>query len=113
MTTTQLAGRLGISQPRIIALEKAEASGAITLETLVRAAEALDCRLVYALVPRKPLETLVDQRAAELAKKRLNATRHTMALEDQSVEATDETVHLERLTRNIMAQSGSKLWDEE
>lgn len=113
MTTTQLARRLGVTQPRIIALEKAETSGALTLETLARAAEALDCQLVYALVPRKPLEALVDERATALARKRLNATRHTMALEDQSVEAADEAAHLERLARNILAQSGSKLWDEE
>jgi predicted DNA-binding mobile mystery protein A len=113
MTTAQLARRLGVSQPRIIALEKGEASGAITLETLARAAEALDCRLVYTLVPRKPLEALVDERAAALAKKRLGTTRHTMALEDQSVEAADETAQLERLTQQIVNQPGSKLWDEE
>lgn len=113
MTTTQLARRLRVSQPRVIALEKGEAAGVVTLETLARAAEALDCRLVYALVPRKPLEALVDERVTALAEKRLNATRHTMALEDQSVDAADEAAHLERLTRNILAHSGSKLWDDE
>jgi predicted DNA-binding mobile mystery protein A len=112
-TTGQFAKRLGVKQPRTIALEKAEASGAITLESLARAAKALDCRLVYALVPRKPLEELVEERAALLAKKRLKAARHTMALEDQSVEAADEAAQLERLARDLMAQSASKLWNNE
>lgn len=113
MTTGQFAKRLGVKQPRTIALEKAEASGAITLESLARAAEALDCRLVYALVPRKPLEDLVAERASLVAKKHLKATRHTMALEDQSVETTDEAAQLARLARDLMTRSRSKLWDEQ
>ena len=54
MTTSQFAKRLGVSQPRIIELEKSEVDGSVTLQTLQRAAEALGCRLVYALVPKNP-----------------------------------------------------------
>ena len=57
MTTGQMAKRLGVSQPRVIALEKDEQRGAVTLETLRRAAEALDCTLVYALAPTSPSKT--------------------------------------------------------
>src|SRR5690606_6056045 len=85
MTAAQLGQRMGVSKQRVLALEKAEPIGSVTLESLERAARALDCRLVYALVPRKPLDELVAERATLLAKKRLKATRHTMALEDQSV----------------------------
>jgi predicted DNA-binding mobile mystery protein A len=112
MTAAQLGKRLGVSQQRVLAVEKAEASGSITLESLARAARALDCRLVYALIPRKPLESLVEDRAALRAKKRLISTRHTMALEAQSVEEADEAAQLERLIRNLVAHSGPKLWDE-
>ena len=62
MTTAQLAKRLGVSQPRAVGIEKAEARGAITLDSLERAAQALDCRLVYALVPNKP--TMNSSRSA-------------------------------------------------
>ena len=51
MTMQQYAGRLGVSQPRIIALEKSEVEDTVTLGTLRRAAAALDCQLVYAVVP--------------------------------------------------------------
>ena len=57
MSTAQLAKRLGIKQPSLVALEQSEAKGTIELATLRRVAEALDCTLVYALVPNKPLET--------------------------------------------------------
>ena len=71
MTTKQLAQRLGVVQSRVVAIEKAETSGSITLDSLERAAQALDCRLVYMLVPRRPLQNLVEQRAKALAKNRL------------------------------------------
>jgi predicted DNA-binding mobile mystery protein A len=51
MTTVQLAKRLGVKQPSVTALEQSEAKGTIELATLRRVAEALDCVLVYALVP--------------------------------------------------------------
>ncbi len=113
MTSAQLGKRLGVSQPRVYGIEKAEASGSITLESLERAAQALDCRLVYAIVPRKPLEFLVEDRACELAKKRLRATSHSMALEDQRVDEADEQDHLKMLTQKLLDQPGSALWEDE
>ena len=113
MTTAQLAKRMNVSQPRVPGIEKAEVSGSIKLESLERAAHALDCRLVYALVPRKPLESLVEDRARELAKKRLWATSHSMALENQRVSEADEREHLERLVQKLLSRPGSALWEDE
>ena len=113
MTTAQLGKRMGVSQPRAVGIEKAETSGSLTLESLERAARALDCRLVYALVPRKKLELLVEDRARELAKKRLRATSHSMALEDQRVDEADELEHLKRLVQKLLEQPGSTLWEDE
>ena len=113
MTTAQLARRLGVAQSRAVTIEQAEARGTITLSSLEKAAQALDCRLVYVLVPRKPLEALVEDRAQALAKERLQSTAHNMALEDQSVEAEDESEQLKALTRRLIGEAGSKLWDEQ
>ena len=112
MTTAQLAKRLGVSQPRVVGIEQAEAKGAITLDSLERAAHALDCQLVYALVPRKPLDALIEARATRLATTRLDSTRHTMALEAQTVDARDEDEQRKRLIRQLIEQAGSELWDE-
>jgi len=112
MTTAQLGRRIGVSQPRAVAIEQAETKGSITLNTLEKAANALDCRLVYALVPRKPLEELVTERAELLARKRLESTRHSMALEAQEVDATDEQEQLKRMIQSILDKAGSELWKE-
>lgn len=112
MTTAQLARRMGVSQPRIATLEQAEARGAITLETLENAARALDCRLVYALVPREPLDVLVEERARRLAQKRIEAISHSMALEAQQVDLADESAQRERLVRQLVEKAGSELWEE-
>ena len=113
MTTAQLGKRLGIRQASVVGLEKSEASKSITLETLERAAHALDCRLVYALVPRKPLAELVYERGHALAKRRLRSVSHSMALEDQAVDEEDEKAHLERLVQELMSKRGSALWEDE
>jgi predicted DNA-binding mobile mystery protein A len=113
MTTAQLGRRLGVVQSRVVAIEQAEAKGTITLNSLEKAAQALDCRLVYALLPRQPLEDIVEQRASLLAKSRLKSTGHTMTLEAQGVDATDESEQLKRLIRQLVEKSGSKLWEED
>ncbi|MES9942039.1 MAG: mobile mystery protein A [Candidatus Thiodiazotropha sp. 6PLUC1] len=112
MTTVQLGKRLGVSQPRVVKIEKAEKDGAITLDSLERAAQALDCRLVYTLVPRRPLNDLVAERAKIIAKKRLETTGHSMKLEAQGVGAVDENEQLKSLINKIVAQGGSVLWDD-
>ncbi|HZL31584.1 MAG TPA: mobile mystery protein A [Pseudolabrys sp.] len=112
MTTAQFARRLGVSQPRIIELEQSEASGGVTLNTLQRAAEALGCRFVYALVPDQPLEDTVRARAAVIAARQLDAVEHTMRLEDQAV--TNKKVGKELLQRRIdeLMHRPARLWDE-
>lgn len=113
ITAAQLGQRLGVTQERALAIEKAEVGGAITLDSLQRAAQALGCRLVYALVPEKPFDEMVKDRAFVLASQRLKSTGHNMALEAQSVDAADEREQLQRLTRQLMERGGSALWDEE
>lgn len=84
ITSRQLAARMGLAQSTIIALEKGEAAGTVTLNTMREAAEALNCQLVYALAPRTSLTDMVQQRARALAKKKLARVRHTMRLEGQA-----------------------------
>lgn len=111
MTTAQLAQRIGVGQSRAFDIEKAEVSGSLTLDSLERAARALDCELVYALVPRKPLEEMVTQQATVLAVDRVKAARHTMALENQSVDEEDERAQVMQLAKQIAEKSGSRIWD--
>jgi len=113
MTTAQLGRKLDVSQPRIIKIEQSEIKGTITLGSLERVAQALDCRVVYALVPRTSLEDVIGERARQKAKKRLESTSHTMALEAQRPEPDDEAEQLKRLANNLIQKGGSSLWEDE
>jgi len=113
MTAAQFGSRMGVSQPRSLEIEKNEAKGTLTLDTLDRAAQALNCRLVYALIPNNPLEDMIETRGRSLAKKRLSHTTHSMSLEDQAVNADDEKEALEKLVRQLAEKSGSELWEDQ
>jgi predicted DNA-binding mobile mystery protein A len=111
MTAEQLAKRLHVSQSRVSALERAEVDDSVTLATLRRAAEALDCTLVYALVPRQPLEKQLMERARAVAAEKLSRVDQTMRLEDQGVSAEELNSERERLAREL-AEHPRRLWDE-
>ncbi|WP_128931701.1 mobile mystery protein A [Bradyrhizobium zhanjiangense] len=113
MTTAQYAKRLGVSQPRIVELEKSEQGGSVTLNTLQRAAEALGCRLVYVLVPERPLEEVVTKRAAEVAERQSRAIEQTMRLEDQAVEDNQAARALREQAIEDLLKRPARLWDDE
>jgi predicted DNA-binding mobile mystery protein A len=112
MTTAQFGRRLGVSQPRIIELEKSEVSGSVTLNTLQRAAEALGCRLVYTLIPEKPLAETVRERAELIAERQLKAVEQTMRLENQSVKNATAAKDLRRQFVEELLRRPARLWDE-
>jgi predicted DNA-binding mobile mystery protein A len=112
MTTAQLGKRLGVSQPRIVELEQSEVSGGVTLNTLQRAAEALGCRLVYALVPDRPLADTVRERAELVATRQANAVAQSMRLEDQEVTDREVAKELQRQQVERLLRRPARLWDE-
>ena len=112
MTATQMGRRLGVSQPSIVGLEQSEASGSISLHTLQRAAEALGCRLVYALVPERPLADTVRERAELVADRQTKAVEHTMRLEDQTVDDKQANKELHRQAVEDLLRRPARLWDE-
>jgi predicted DNA-binding mobile mystery protein A len=109
MTAEQLAKRLGVKQPSIVDLEQSEAKGTIELATLRRVAEALDCTLVYVLVPNKPLEQTVRDRARLFARRRSEPIEHSMALEDQKVQSKETDALLDEILRETNPR---RFWDE-
>jgi predicted DNA-binding mobile mystery protein A len=106
MSTAVLAGRLGTTAGAVTRLEQSEAADRIRIDTLRRAADALGCDLVYVLVPRRRLSTVVRDRARQLARAQVAATEQTMRLEDQ---ATGDTTEMEdQITEQLLARGG--LW---
>lgn len=110
MSGVQLAKRLGVKPQSVDAIERSEAAGTIRLGTLARAAEALDCTLVYVLVPNRPLDTMVTERAEALARRDLARVHHTMKLEAQE---TDEAALAEQLEAYIRDSLRDRdLWND-
>jgi len=112
MTNVQLAKRLGRKAPQTIEdMQKYEAIGTIKLDTLRELAEAMSCRLVYAVVPAKPLDELRKDRAEEVARKTLKRASHSMKLEAQDVGSKEEQRALERQVEKLLAGNPKRLWD--
>ena len=108
MTGAQLGKRVGNSPQGIVGLERSEAAGTIQLNTLRRAAEAMECVLVYAIVPKTSLADMVNRRAREIAQRALQRVSHSMALEDQQV---DRDMELRIQTYIETALRDRDLWE--
>lgn len=108
MSTAQLAERLGIKQPTLVELEQSETKGTIELATLRRVAEALDCTLIYALVPNTPLGSTVRARASAFMHRRRDPVEHSMLLEDQKVAEKDSEARLDEIVRDTNPR---RFWD--
>lgn len=83
MSAADLAARMNVVESTVLRLETGERHGRVQLDSLRRAANALDCDLVYVLLPRNQLDAQVNQQARRRAKQSLGRVQHTMALEDQ------------------------------
>ena len=67
MTAKQLASRLGVAQQAVARIERDELTGSVTIKTMRRVAEGLDCVFVCGFVPRSSLETSLRRQAQQLA----------------------------------------------
>jgi predicted DNA-binding mobile mystery protein A len=110
MTAADLGRRMGVSQAAVAQFEKSEKDGSITVKTLRSAAEALDCTLIYALVPRTSLDDLMMERASIIADEQLARTHHTMSLENQALLPDDLKAERKRLVDDILRDDPARLW---
>lgn len=83
MSQRDLGLRMGIADSTLTRLEDNERVGSIQISTLQRAAEALECDFVYALIPRRSLDDVVMEKARERVEALVATVAHTMLLEDQ------------------------------
>lgn len=110
MTTAQLASRLGVAQQAIVKFERNEAAGKITLESLSRVAQALGCRVTYAVVPEKSLAAMRRARALAVADSLTRPVAHSMRLEAQGVSDKETRRQRKELTDDLLRGNPRKLW---
>jgi len=110
MSAQQLGTRVRVKRQTIENLERSEANGKITLDSLNRVAKALGCRVVYALVPEKPLDEMQRERARLVAASVVKPVSHSMSLEAQSIGKREEQRQIEELVQKPLQGDPKKLW---
>jgi predicted DNA-binding mobile mystery protein A len=112
MSGKQFSSRLGVSPPRISALERDELSGSVSLKTMRQAAEALDCVFVYAVIPRQSLTDTVRKRARSFAGKRLARVSHSMLLEAQQLSDDEQKKIIDAEVEELVRNMPKELWND-
>lgn len=110
MSGSQLGKMMGLSRNRISVLERKEAAGDITLNQLQELAEKLNCDLTYALVPRTPIEDMIDDRATRVASKFVEVNVQNMFLEDQAIDEDAKRRLLNEIKQQVIEFGGRALW---
>ncbi len=106
-----LANRLGCRRENVTSLERREKSGAISLATLAKVAQELDCKLIYCLVPHESLDTILEKQARSIAKKRIALVNHSMKLEQQGLSAIQLQQQEDDLVKELLEANPKQLWE--
>lgn len=100
----------GISSVTLTKSERSEAEDRISLAQLRKLAAALDCELVYGLVPKKPLHEMIEDRAELLAKQEILGVAHSMSLEDQRPSDAFIQRQIDERRKELLDGSWARLW---
>ncbi|ARV16056.1 mobile mystery protein A [Polaribacter sp. SA4-12] len=112
MTMAQLGTKLNITRQGVKRIEESEANGTITLKSLKNAANAMDLKLVYALVPKnETINNLIQLKAESLAKKIVLRTNQNMKLENQGIGDEKIAKTIKELADEIKREMKKSLWD--
>lgn len=107
MTINDLANILSLSRIRVMQAERGEIEGKVTIATLKKMAEAMDCELVYSFIPKKDIRTTIHDKAMAKATDIISSAELHMKLEDQSV-GGNKKERIERLAKKLI-ESGD-IW---
>jgi len=100
LSLAQIGQLVRVPRQNVQKFERAEAGDRITLATLRRVADAMGCELVYVLVPKSgSFAELAEQPTREQAAHDVKSVVHTMALEDQKPENTNQLIEDEAQRR--------------
>lgn len=110
MSVRQLAMRMGVTQQAVSQFEAKELNETISIKTLRKAAEALNCRLVYALIPNDGgLQGILNRQAFMKSKDIVSAVDHSMQLEAQGVGNLQQKI--KETAEELANNPKSSLWE--
>lgn len=108
MSAQDLGARMGITGTAVVLLEKSELNETIRLNSLLRAAEALNCDVEVRLVPRIALTAMIQDQAQRRAHEIARSVENTMSLEAQSVSPDFLNSQIEEIYSQLLVSRG--LW---
>ena len=111
MTQEQLAMRTGLSQSMIADIENGRRSN-MGMETLNKLAMGLDCFYVSHLIPKRNIETALEERSFEVANKIISASSGSMAIEMQLPEKTAIDAQVRTLQKELLEKHKAALWQK-
>ena len=112
MTLPQLGQRLSITAQSVKDLELREAAGTITINRLREAAQAMDMKLVYGLIPMDgSIEKMIEKRATILAREIVLRTSDSMKLEGQENSAKRIEKAIKEKTAEIKYELPKYIWN--
>ncbi len=112
MSSPQLATRLGVSKSQASQMERMEMEDRITLKQLRRVADEFNCDLLYALVPRQSIETMIREQAEKKAQNLVKKTDVQMKLEAQQLPKEMLERQIEVETERLIKELPRDLWEE-
>lgn len=112
MSGAQLARRLGVTRALVAQTERAELTGRITMKKMREIAEAMDCRFVYALVPKTSVPEIVAAQATRKARNYVETANKHMALEEQLLSRNQIEFEVRRLAQEMSKSPPRDLWDD-
>jgi len=113
MSSYVLADILGCSRANITTIEQREKKGTISLVTLEQVAQAMNCKLVYCLVPLESLDKILEKQARKIVKQRIKIINHSMALEKQGLNPKQFKQQEDDLVQELLRGNPKKLWNKE
>ena len=111
LTQEVFGRRMGVSRQTAFQIETAEVSESITLRRMRAAADALECDLVVAFVPRSSLEEVVQFKARAAAYEQLQRMGQTMALEAQGISQSRVDEMVSRLAQEMIERNDQRIWE--
>ncbi len=113
MSAAQLGERIGMTRQGVADLEQREQKGSATLAALRKAAEGMNCDLVFAVVPRASLADLRRKQATDSAAREIGRVAHTMGLEDQATGPEEVKRLVEERADELLRTGGKALWSNQ
>lgn len=112
MSMRQLGNRLNMSAQGVKDIEKREANGSMSINSLREVANALDMKLVYGFIPKDDsVKKMIERRAIKIAQEIVMRTSNTMKLEDQQNSKRRINKAIKSKAEEIKNKMPKYLWD--